>query len=332
MNLVVNRLAAMHSSLGVRRYSNEVLRHLCWPGGNALSPPIWKAPALARMSELVYLGRKEEIFWSPAQRGPLWARNHVLTVHDCISIEYVYRQDWRLPAFRRLFQAILDNARAVVAISNSTLSVLSTLFELDQEKAIVIKSPMTVGLNLVSAAESASSASAQPFVLMVTNALPHKNTLRACQALTYLRHTCKDLTLRVVGSLSPQAIEVCTAAGLRLELRTGVSDRDLALWYRQALFLFSPSLQEGHNLPVAEALACNARVLCSNIPVHREFYEGMVLFCPPDDIEGMARMIDFALDDSAWSGLRLPGTQRSFVDVANEYRVLFERIATESGA
>lgn len=325
MKLVVNGVAAFHSSNGVRRYFAEVMKYLSWP--DYILTEHEKIKSISRFRELTYLGSKDEIYWSPSQRGPLWAKNHVLTVHDCINIEYVHHQDWRLPLFKRLFQSILDNALVVVTISNSTRTVLTNLFEVDPSKIVLIKSPLDVGFHFD--VSHIGEFSNRPFVLMVTNSLAHKNTLRACQALSRCNRAHKDLTLRVVGSLSLQALEVCKKAGLEVDIQTNVSDHDLAVWYKQALFLLSPSLQEGHNLPVAEALSVGGRVLCSDIAVHHEFYNGMVLFCPSEDVDGIAEAIDIALDDSPWLKLHMPAIQKSFADVATEYQVLFNRISKD---
>src|SRR5215510_13190013 len=101
MDLLINRPAAARSSRGVRRFVDRMLAHLNWPGRvEAMRDARW-AP-LARPYELIRRGRPDAILWTPCQRGPLCAHHHVITVHDCISLEYIYRGDWRLPAYRRL--------------------------------------------------------------------------------------------------------------------------------------------------------------------------------------------------------------------------------------
>jgi glycosyltransferase involved in cell wall biosynthesis len=73
-----------------------------------------------------------------------------------------------------------------------------------------------------------------------------------------------------------------------------VSDDDLVDLYGQALMCVAASRDEGFNLLPLEAMACGATVLCSDIPVHRELYEGAVLFFPPDRPELLAQAIEVA--------------------------------------
>jgi hypothetical protein len=113
-----------------------------------------------------------------------------------------------------------------------------------------------------------------------------------------------------------------------VEQRQGVDETILRQWLRQALFLFSPSLQEGLNLPVGEALALGGRVLCSDIPVHREFYDGAVMFCDPVDEQAMALGINRALNCSRPWAMRGPGPGwAGFSEIAQEYNALFRRVA-----
>lgn len=113
---------------------------------------------------------------------------------------------------------------------------------------------------------------------MVTNSLPHKNTTAACQALVDSQAGGLGVILRVVGSLSLEAHEICRRNNFPIIFAQDITDYQLAKLYTGCLFLFSPSLSEGHNLPISEALYFGANVLCSDIEAHREFYEGKVDF------------------------------------------------------
>lgn len=78
------------------------------------------------------------------------------------------------------------------------------------------------------------------------------------------------------------AVQAAAAAGLDLEIVDSVQDDgELRSIYRGAAWLLSPSLLEGFNMPIAEALACGTPVVATDIPVHRELIErgaeGLVL-------------------------------------------------------
>ncbi|QLH48117.1 MAG: glycosyltransferase [Bacteroidota bacterium] len=68
-------------------------------------------------------------------------------------------------------------------------------------------------------------------------------------------------------------------------VHSSCSDAELAEWYQHASCVVSLSEYEGFNLPVAEAISMGCRVVCSDIPVHRELYADRVdfvirLICP----------------------------------------------------
>ena len=82
------------------------------------------------------------------------------------------------------------------------------------------------------------------------------------------------------------AQRACRDAGLDLETVAGeASEAQLLAAYRRAAWLVAPSLEEGFDLPVAEALACGTPVVASDIPAHRDLRdlgaEGLVLVPPP---------------------------------------------------
>jgi glycosyltransferase involved in cell wall biosynthesis len=95
----------------------------------------------------------------------------------------------------------------------------------------------------------------------------------------------------VVGRDEPRkargaAIEAAREACVPLEIVDGgATDDELAGIYARARWLLAPSLEEGYDLPVAEALACGTPVIASDIPAHRDLLDlgagGLILVPPP---------------------------------------------------
>jgi glycosyltransferase involved in cell wall biosynthesis len=330
MDLIVNGVGTVRTSLGGRRYYQGIMAHLAWPGKVEVTPlPRWRQ--LERATELAQRGRRDAIFWSPNHRGPLRAHNHVVTVLDCINVEYTYRGDWRLHLYRQLIQSLLGRAAAVVTISYATRDAVLRNYRVPPDKILVIPGPVRFGELWPTVTEDAPVA--QPFILMITNALPHKNTAAAARALAASRAAREGVVLRVIGSMEEAGLEACRKAGLHVEFHKGISNEQLAQWMRQSRFVFSPSLDEGLNLPVAEALAQGANVLCSDVAVHREFYDGEVLFCDPHDVEAMREGIDDALGRSCdWHLVETRPAKPTFADVAQQYRALFQRLGPAATA
>lgn len=250
----------------------------------------------------------------------------MVTVHDCISIEYKYRGDPRLPAYVRMMDCLLRRAEAVVAISQATRHAIVRNFSLLPEQIVVIPSG-TEPLN----ATPAPIVTTRPFVLWVTNTLPHKNTRAVCRAWSRCRAPREGVELLVVGQLNDDLQSLCRRAAAPLRVLHDVDDETLAALYRNCMFLIAPSLSEGHDLPVAEALAAGARVLCSDIEVHREYYDGQVRFFDPFREEAIVSALNDSLN-MPWLSLsttrRVP---RNFADVAADYVALFRRIEARNG-
>jgi glycosyltransferase involved in cell wall biosynthesis len=329
MDLIINGVAVNRSSLGARRYFDGIYDRLTWPGRVQITA-LPKHKALERPMELLHRGRRDAIFWSPSHRGPVAAHNHVITVLDCINVEYTYRGDWRLPLFRKFFNATLNRATAIVTISSATRDAVLRNYRVDPDKVIAIPGPIAMAPPGKSGDRTPGPRATEepPFVLMIANPLPHKNTGAALQALAASSAARRGIALRVVGSLAPQALDACRATGCSVQVHTGVDDETLSSWLSTCQFLFSPSLDEGLNLPIAEALNLGANVLCSDIPVHREFYDGQVAWFDPCRVDAMRQALDDAFDrPGPWP--RRPGGRRpSFDDVTASYRQLFMRIAS----
>jgi len=74
-----------------------------------------------------------------------------------------------------------------------------------------------------------------------------------------------------------------TPAGIRFLRAEGLSDHAMALLARSARAVLAPSLDEGFDYPVHEALAGGVPVIASDIPVHREYVEGFAELLDPRD-------------------------------------------------
>jgi glycosyltransferase involved in cell wall biosynthesis len=329
MDLIINSLAAERSSLGVRRLFAGVIQHLAWDSKVSFTA-LPKPAALARAAELFQVGRRDAIYWSPTHRGPLWAHNHVVSLHDCINVEYTYRNDWRLPAFRRMFNMVLANARVVVALSRATKDAALRNYDVEESKIVVIPAGFDI-LAQAAAVTVPSVYAGPPFILMLTNSLPHKNALRACRAFANSNAPQQGYLLRVVGALPDGTLAACGHQAKKIEVHAHVADELLRSWYRNAEFLFSPSLAEGYNLPVAEAIAGGGNVLCSDLPVHREFFEGRAIFFDPSSDDAMTEALNAAVmkAGTCWCPGASSGRLRSFKDMADDYRAVFRGIERE---
>jgi glycosyltransferase involved in cell wall biosynthesis len=110
----------------------------------------------------------------------------------------------------------------------------------------------------------------QPFLLHLGRRERYKNLTVVLEALARLGGTTA-LVLVGGGPLRPAERRQLAALGLGHRVRAlAADDCELAWLYRHCRAVVVPSLAEGFSLPLIEALACDAPVLASAIPVHRE--------------------------------------------------------------
>ena len=67
-----------------------------------------------------------------------------------------------------------------------------------------------------------------------------------------------------------------------------VSSEELINMYARAEVLVSLSVYEGFGIPVLEGLYSGCKVICSDIAIYRELYNGYVHFCDPYDINSIS--------------------------------------------
>jgi alpha-1,3-rhamnosyl/mannosyltransferase len=100
--------------------------------------------------------------------------------------------------------------------------------------------------------------------------------------------------------------------GPRVRWLGHVSDAELWGLYRDCSALLYPSVYEGFGLPLLEAMAAGAPVLCSTAGALAETAGGAALLFDPTDVDGLVDHIRFILDDSSGvDDLRRRGLERA---------------------
>lgn len=142
----------------------------------------------------------------------------------------------------------------------------------------------------------------EPFLLFAGGISPHKNLTSVVGALALLRDAGRPAPrLVAVGDLDDTRFLSATgdvreridrlSLGDRVLLPGFVSDEALAALYSTATAVVIPSLAEGFGLPAVEAAACEAALILSDLPAHRETLDGAALFATPTDEHALAAAI-----------------------------------------
>lgn len=331
--LVLNSFALTNASHGVRRYASDLvslmeknlqLRKLCETGKPLLDKPLG----------LLCDVDKHELLWTPTPTGSLRARNQIVTVHDCIALTYGLQSAAYNSLYMQLSRRIFSRCACIVFISRDALRQFEQFFFLPDIPKRVIASGFPahpasgkVCNHNVELARDAPT-HGNPYLLTIGNALPHKNIGTLCEAFISSRLPNEGFELRIVGKLDERAEKVRAIAPNHIRALPFLSDNELRVQLKGASAYVSPSKLEGHNLTIAEALQQGTPVLASDIPAHREFYDGMCRFfdviTQDAIIEALNALLLSAPQHPGWNTV---ASARSLTDTAAEYCALFRQLS-----
>jgi len=310
------------SSLGVRKYTLSLLPFLRIHAEVCLVTSSTSTHRLiGKLQDFFYIPPNDGIYWCPTLSCSLIAQNQIVTIHDLIS--YEHRIQNRLIRLFYLLYARLSIARAtkVVAISNETKNKIRKYYKVRQDKLITIKSPIRITDWPTS--PTCLLPPVQRYFLAITNDLNHKNNGLALEALNDLAGA-RSFELIVVGKLSHSDLDFLNNSDIKYRILSRVSDELLCSLISNTSLLISTSLQEGHNLPLAEAISLGVNIACSDIPVHREFYDGYAHFFSLDDKSELISICCKALRLELIPPL-LNQDERTFANVATDYIRVFKQ-------
>ncbi|MGB9634479.1 MAG: glycosyltransferase family 4 protein, partial [Chloroflexaceae bacterium] len=189
-------------------------------------------------------------------------------------------------------RGLIRRAERIVCISEAEAALVSRTFGLGPRQVSVV--PTVVALVDEAAANMELSAKAEaraPMCLLsVGRMAPYKRIDRLIAALSHLPDGYA-LTLVGDGPERARLEQLAERYGVRPRLHVAgqVSDADLRAWYRRAGVLVSLSEAESFGRTIVEGLAMGCRVVCSDIPAHREFarrYPAWVTLVPPEAGDG----------------------------------------------
>jgi glycosyltransferase involved in cell wall biosynthesis len=133
--------------------------------------------------------------------------------------------------------------------------------------------------------------------LMVGSINPRKNHAVALDAFDRLWKDGSSAQLLILGNAGwmtedfEKRIKQHPETGRRLHWCKNISDSELDYAYRHAKALLAPSLAEGFNLPIIEALSRGCAVFASDLKVHREVGGTRVSYFPADSSDGLCELI-----------------------------------------
>ncbi len=281
---------------------------------------------------------------------PRWAHEAGLricaTVYDLIPLEHpeIYLADVRQRARYRGRLEVLRAADALLAISPATGRSLVDNIGVDPRRVYTVGA----GTNRrFTPAESPEQAWAQArtglpslersFVLYPAGSDGRKNVEALIRAFALLPKALRRTRQLVVAGDLPEPTanhfrHVATNEGIgdRLLLTGHVSDETMLRLYQSTELLCFPSLIEGYGLPVAEAMACGAVAVVSDVEPLRDLVEAEARF-DPGDPRSITAAISRALTDEPFrAASRAHGSagRTTWSEVADRTAAVYEAVLT----
>lgn len=254
---------------------------------------------------------KLDLFHAPAfVMPPQGAPHHVFTLHDLTVLSHseCHTLENRIRTMVAVAGALARGA-TIISVSRATRSEAVRLLSLSGESLEVL-SPILdprftpAGNDELDDAALQRSGVEGPYCLVVGSLEPRKNLGRLLDAWELLPDGVREQHQLVVvasagwlqGGLRGRLRELERTGSVRRLNR--VAGLDLAALYRRARAVVFTSLAEGFGLPVAEAMACGAPVVTSNVSSMPEVAGGAAILVDPEDPDAIANGVFRVLDDS----------------------------------
>ena len=229
----------------------------------------------------------------------------VITAHDIIPWLQARRRFPGAPpvgaAARWLWRrngAAMRSARHLVCDSACTAQDVQREFGVDPARCSVVPLPVRPTLAIL-AADRSSAPSERPegIVMHVGNDAFYKNRAQVLRVFARLDSDHPRRLVMVGPPPSADLEQLVHQYGMapRVEWVVGVTDEELAAWYRRASVLLFPSVYEGYGWPVLEAMGFGVRVVASDRGSLPEVVGMDDTFVALDDEVGMADAVMDAL-------------------------------------
>jgi glycosyltransferase involved in cell wall biosynthesis len=243
--------------------------------------------------------RSKDVLWHPSNiAAPLKGR-HIVTIHD---MAVYHGPSWFSKSFLAKYYAFLPfvakMSRKILTVSEFSKREIVRYLRVPEDKVLVGYNGVSSGFsraneNEISALREKLKLS-RPYFLSVGTQEPRKNIAKLIEAWK-ASGLGADYDLLLVGgkgrSFASTDIDYDALAADRILPLGYVEDQDLPTLYSGAVAFAYMSVYEGFGIPILEALSCGCPVLCSDIPVFRELFEGSASFADPFSVDEISQAL-----------------------------------------
>ncbi|MBV9174403.1 MAG: glycosyltransferase family 4 protein, partial [Chloroflexi bacterium] len=254
---------------------------------------------------------------------PRWGSwRRVVTLHDLAFLLY---PNTHTQASRAYYAAAGESARRaerVIAVSQRTASDAIRLLGVDPVRVRVVHEAAAAAFNARPRSELDAVAARygldtdRPYILFVGTLEPRKNVGMLFEVLKQVRRDV-DVQLLLAGARGWLdepifAAHAASGVGQAAQFLGPVGEADLAVLYSHAAVFVLPSLYEGFGLPVLEAMACGAPVVCSGAGPLPEVADDAATLLKAEDVAAWTQAVLRVLMDRAQADrMRAAGFRRA---------------------
>jgi glycosyltransferase involved in cell wall biosynthesis len=259
----------------------------------------------------------------------------VVTLHDMYP--YEIPMNFGFPKFifnRLILKQCIRNVDAIACVSDATSR------RLEQYSSVAVWQKGVRIYNCIEPQPACASQSpipnwqGEPFLLCVAQHRHNKNLpvlIRTFDRLLRSGHVASNMRLIILGIAAQETRTIHRLVstldlGESISFLEGLSEAELQWCYTRCEAVVAPSLTEGFGLPVAEGLLAGCRIVCSDIPAHREVGNGQCRFV------ALGRDSEITLAEAIVEALKAPKgkpavlPQFSASTLAKQYINLYRRL------
>lgn len=237
--------------------------------------------------------------FNPCNTAPLFYNNNYITLHD---LAFYHHPEWNSRLFaawyNTLVPRIVRRSRHLFTVSNTMRLEIAAAYN-------VPLAAISITYNGISDAMMATGHSVvakEKLILSVGSFNKRKNhhTLIKAFCGSSLKNEYK---LVITGDknkvFSETGIDERELERNNIVVLRNLSEQELINKYLQAEMVVSLSLYEGFGIPVLEGLFHGCKAVCSDIPVYKELYNDVAVFCNPQDTNAVIAAVSSAAATAA---------------------------------
>jgi glycosyltransferase involved in cell wall biosynthesis len=327
------------------KFPNVKIKRFRWPN-KLLNLSLWYL-GHPKIDQLI---GKMDLFFAPNINFLAVSKNCplVVTLHDLSFERYPEYFSWKTRLWHFFFvnpRKLINNARKIIAVSESTKKDLANLYRVSPAKIAVIRHGTNKAYRVIDRNNPKLLAVQHKydlpykFILYLGNIDPRKNISSIIKAYGILREKNPEETiykLVLAGQMDRRSHEsVCEAQKSKYIqdiIFIGYVDReDKPYIYNLSSVFVYPSFFEGFGLPILEAMACGKPIICSNSSSLPEVAGKAAIAIDPDRPDEIAQTLSSILSsekmqDKLRSASLNQAKRFSWEKCAQETLDLFEKI------